>query len=464
MIRYLRIITILILAAIAAGQIDAQTSTNLRRQRNQAEQKAKAAEKRLEANRKALRANLNELSSLQADISRLDDELAELKATAASLSQQIAPLADSITFYSGRLTAMRDAYARVLRKTYRNNTNLDELSFVFASSSFTEACRRLQSLKQFAKWRTRKADEIKTVTRMLEAKKLRLDSLSQANAKVITRSEASRKQLEAKRRETDQLVRQLEASSAELEREVARRNSEMEALDAKIDEAVAAEMRRQEDERKRAEVQKREAERREAEKPAPGKSAESVSDKNAADKPAAPAPKASGQDAPAKIEKSDSPAPAAKSVPMTADEQKRLTEQFVAAKGKLPAPFKGSGKIVKKFGKQKHPRLANVTTDNAGIDIETGRGAEVTAVFDGEVSHIFKLAGYNNVIVIRHGDYLTVYANLVDLKVAKGDQVKRGTALGRVYTDTTDSNRSVLHFELRHEKEKQDPELWLKKL
>ena len=106
--------------------------------------------------------------------------------------------------------------------------------------------------------------------------------------------------------------------------------------------------------------------------------------------------------------------------------------------------------------------MPKVETNNAGIDIEASKGASVKVVFDGEVSQIFKLAGYNNVIVVRHGDYVTVYANIALLNVKKGDKVKTGQSLGTLYIDKADGDRSVLHFELRKEKEKEDPELWLR--
>lgn len=455
MSRLIRNISILLVCVAVSFQIDAKTSTALRRERSRAEQRAKAAEQRLEANRKALRSNLNELNSLQADISNLDAQLQGLKANADSLSRRMAPLSDSISLLTDRLEAMRIAYARVLRKTYRNSTNLDELTFIFSSSTFSEALRRLQSLKQFARWRTRKSEELTSTMTLLDTKKQRLDSLSQANARILAQTESSRRTQEEKRRNTDLLVKQLEASSVELEKEVTRRNNEMAELDSHIEQAMAEERQRQiEEERKKAEAAKRKTE----------------------SKPVAEiGPVQDGQ--PTKSDKSESttteqktspnvtnpPSQQAKPVQMTPEEQKRISGQFETQKGKLSAPFKGNGKIVKKFGRQKHPRLANVTTDNAGIDIETSKGATVVAVFDGEVSQIFKLGGYNNVIVIRHGDYVTVYANLVDLKVVKGDRVKRGVELGKVYVDASDNNRSVLHFELRREKEKQDPEKWLKK-
>ena len=108
-----------------------------------------------------------------------------------------------------------------------------------------------------------------------------------------------------------------------------------------------------------------------------------------------------------------------------------------------------------------------MVTDNAGIDMETSSGAAVKSVFDGEVSAIFCPDGYNNVVLVRHGHYLTVYANLGTLAVRTGDKVKTGQKLGTVYVDAADNNRSILHFEIRNAANaksvtKENPEVWLR--
>ena len=93
----------------------------------------------------------------------------------------------------------------------------------------------------------------------------------------------------------------------------------------------------------------------------------------------------------------------------------------------------------------------------------TAAGASVRTVFDVEVSAVFRPDGYNNVVVIRHGRYMTVYANLGSLSVSTGQKVKAGQSIGTVYTDPNDNNRSVLHFEIRNQRQKEDPELWLRR-
>lgn len=136
---------------------------------------------------------------------------------------------------------------------------------------------------------------------------------------------------------------------------------------------------------------------------------------------------------------------------------------FADMRGKLPMPVVGRYTIVKRFGRQPHPTLPHVETNNAGIDMQTAPGATVRTVFDGEISAVFRPDGYNNVVVIRHGDYLTVYANLGRIQVKAGDKVKAGQTIGQVYSDPDDSGRSVLHFEVRHGRGKENPELWLRR-
>ena len=99
---------------------------------------------------------------------------------------------------------------------------------------------------------------------------------------------------------------------------------------------------------------------------------------------------------------------------------------------------------------------------NNGIDLETEPGASARAVHEGTVSMVIVMEGYHNVVLVRHGEYLTVYAGLDNLAVRKGQHLKAGDRIGSVYVDTTDGNRTRLHFEVRHEKEKLDPALWIK--
>jgi septal ring factor EnvC (AmiA/AmiB activator) len=143
-------------------------------------------------------------------------------------------------------------------------------------------------------------------------------------------------------------------------------------------------------------------------------------------------------------------------------EQKLIGENFAENKGRLPWPVE-RGIITSQFGIQKHPVLKYVTENNIGIEITSLGKTSVRSVFKGEVVNVFPINGANNAIIIRHGKYLTVYQNVVDLKVKKGDKVETKQIIGSVYCEAENGNKAILKFMIFEEKEKLDPEAWIAK-
>ena len=133
---------------------------------------------------------------------------------------------------------------------------------------------------------------------------------------------------------------------------------------------------------------------------------------------------------------------------------------FAANRGKLPMPISGAYIITSRYGQYAVEGLRNVKLDNKGIDIQGKPGAQARAIFDGKVAAVFQLNGLFNVL-IRHGNYISVYCNLSSASVKAGDTVKTKQSIGQVFSDGTDNGRTVLHFQLRREKEKLNPEPWL---
>jgi len=142
-------------------------------------------------------------------------------------------------------------------------------------------------------------------------------------------------------------------------------------------------------------------------------------------------------------------------------EEKIISDNFNENKGRLPWPT-SRGIITGKFGLHQHAVLRGITVQNNGIDITTVEGAEARTMFDGVVSKIFAILGGNYAVIIRHGNFLTVYQNLIDVTVKKGDIVAVKQKLGTIYTDK-ESNTTELHIEIWRELEKQNPEAWLSK-
>ena len=143
-------------------------------------------------------------------------------------------------------------------------------------------------------------------------------------------------------------------------------------------------------------------------------------------------------------------------------EQKLIGENFGENKGRLPWPVE-KGIITSQFGLQKHPVLKYVTENNPGIEITSLGKTAVRSVFKGEVARVFSIPGANMTVIIRHGKYLTVYQNIVDLKVKTGEKVETKQEIGNVFCETDNGNKAILKFMIYEEKEKQDPESWITK-
>ena len=156
--------------------------------------------------------------------------------------------------------------------------------------------------------------------------------------------------------------------------------------------------------------------------------------------------------------KSKAPAPKEKGMALTPAE-KTLSTNFASNKGKLPWPVE-RGVVSSSFGKHASVVSDKVTVTNNGIDIATTDGAQARAVFDGEVASVTKLTGANTVVIVRHGEYFTVYSNLENVTVKRGDQVSTKQHLGTVHTNKTEG-KTELHFELLKETHRQDPASWL---
>lgn len=139
---------------------------------------------------------------------------------------------------------------------------------------------------------------------------------------------------------------------------------------------------------------------------------------------------------------------------------RELSGDFASNRGRLPMPISGPYVIVSHYGQYAVPGLRNVKLDNKGMDIQGKAGAQARAIFNGKVAAVFQLNGLFN-ILIRHGSYISVYCNLSTASVKSGDTVKTKQPIGQVFSDGTDNGRTVLHFQLRREKEKLNPELWL---
>lgn len=434
-----RILVIFLSFALAfAGtlEMDAQrTSRSVRQQKQQTERKIRETDQQIQKKNRELTNKLNSLNLLTAEVSECTKSIKQLNTRIDSIRRHTKVVTDSISLLDARLKKMQKSMAVALKDSRRSRTSMSNLSFIFSAESFAQAYHRIQAVEQFSKWRQRKASEITSVKAQLDQRRLQLEELRREVSASLSKLNERKRTLVKKKSETDKLVKSLRNQSKQLKRVLSQEQAKARKLDAELERIIEQEQREAE-ERARREAEERA--RREAAQANGGK----VESTKEQPKPSTPTEAQRKQ-------------------------YEQLSGSFAQNKGRLPYPADGRCSIVKRFGRQQHPTLKYVTTDNSGIDIQTQSGATVRAVFDGEVSAIICPDGYNNVVLVKHGSYVTVYANLGKLSVRKGEVVKRGQALGTVYVDRTDGNRSILHFEIRNATSpgnitKENPELWLR--
>ncbi len=409
-----------------------ETSTSIRKKRSETTKAIRSTSKKIEMNRQEINRKLNDLNRITADIAGYDKEIAAINKQLKHFDGQINRVSDTIGILDDRLSSMSAKYASAIRRVATRNRNATtDLAFIFSANSAAEAYRRNRSLEQFSKWRKRKADELGKMRDELDNRRKHLETLKNERASVLASLNEVVASLSHKKEESDKLVAGLRRQDSKLKSFLASKQKEAAALDAELNRLIALEEKKAREE----EARRRKAELAEKK---PGKSNE-----------------------PRKETKTQEPVKAKAEKSHAAKKTEPVGGEFAMNRGRIPSPVAGSYKIVKRFGRQKHPDLKYVETDNPGIDIETSPGAAVQSVFDGRVSDIFRLPGYNNVVMIRHGHYLTIYANLATINIKKGDSVKAGQKIGTVFSDPDDDGRSILHFEIRNEKLKEDPEKWL---
>lgn len=445
-----RIITFLVAATIIAAIPDTLAAQKKRRQQRdinsvrteQRDTKREIAEtsKKITANTRETSRQLARLNTLSGEIATTTREISRMQQGVDSLDGRIAATADSIASLQTRVETMRQTYAKALRSTQGSNGAMNTLAFIFSSETFGNAWQRVRYLRRFGQWRRNQTERIMRTADSLELRRQGLDTLRRERSVAVARMSISQRQLEAQRKETDQLVGKLRSEGSSLKALLKEKERKARALDRELDKLIAEEQRRREQEQREAERREREA-RRKAGQNKPAKTSTETATAANASKPSKSRP-----EAPTSVAAAD----------------RALTGSFESNKGRLLFPVAGRYRIVRGFGRQKHPELEHVETDNSGIDIEAVGGGKARAVFKGRVSEIFKQPGYGTIIMVRHGNYLTIYANLSQIDVAKGQEIQAGQSLGTIYPDPDEDDRSILHFELRKERTKLNPLLWVK--
>lgn len=420
-----------------------RSADKIRSEQNATRQRINETSSKISSTGAELKRQLNNLNSLNADIMQQQAKVTDIRAYIDSLHTAIGLTSDSIAILESRLEDLRAGYADALRKLQPSASSMSALSFIFTSSSFAEAYSRLRYLQRFSEWRQKKAREIDRAIDRVAARRQHLTSLRHQQDRAYRDAREAEHNLARKQSESKQLVADLRKQDVQLRAELAQQKKQAQALDRELDRLIAAEQER---------IAREEAARRARESKTRAKAATGQSS-------SAGAAGSASSEAPSARDVASARAETRAAASTSAAD---LTGSFASNKGRLLFPVAGRYKIVRQFGRQPHPTQRHVVTDNSGIDIEVSPGSNARAVFAGTVSAIFHQDGFQTIVMLRHGNYLTIYAGLSAASVRVGQKVTAGQTLGTIFSDPADSNRTILHFEVRNEKTKLNPTAWVK--
>ena len=415
-------ILLLCLTCLFVWNVSAQTTQKIKElenQRNELQQQIAESETLLRSTKKDVKSQLDNLALINGQIADRKKYINAIERDVKSLNNEINALQRQLKTLQRDLKDKKDKYESSVQYMYRNKSIHEKLLFIFSADNLSQTYRRMRYVWEYANYQRLQAIEIERKQKQVNAKKAELETTREAKEKLLEEGEAEKKKLEKQEKEKQGILNGLKRKQRGIQSEINKKRRSADKLNAQIDRLIEQEIEKA---RKRAEEEARKA------------------GKKAGEKSAGKQPVQKGT-----VDKF-----------RMNSEDRQLSGTFESNKGRLPMPITGPYVIVGRYGQ--YAVTKNVRLDNKGIDIRGKEGAKARAVFDGEVSAIFKYNGLSNVLV-RHGNYISVYCNLSSVSVAKGSKVKAREEIGVIQKDA--SGNAVLHFQLRKETTKLNPELWL---
>lgn len=380
----------------------AQSVTAVRKQKEKTEKEISYLNKLLQDAAKNKNVSTEKLIILQ-------EKIAQSKKLLNSLNQEVNYLQENISRNELRISeleaeknSMLDLYSKLVYSTWKKRNKTDKLMFIFSSADFNQAYNRFKYFQQIQEYSGRQLELIHQVNDSLNMKNQDLKQLMGQKNIVLNTIHVKSKELESEKLKENSYVTELQKKEKELKRRLQKQIQDRERLAKQLNKLISQQIKK-------------------------GKDSSSGS--------------------------------------RLTPEEKLISDDFARNKGKLPWPVM-EGFISKKFGLSTDPVHKLVKMFNYGVDITTSKNAQVRAVFSGVVTQIGFISGGNNVVVIQHGDYFTVYPNLIKVTVKQGDKVNTKDILGTVNYDSEEG--SILNFQIwkitgKTEPDKLNPEQWLAK-
>lgn len=301
------------------------------------------------------------------------------------------------------LERLKKDYAGMVQKSYKSKSQQSRIMFLLSSESFLQAYKRLQYMKQYTNYRKQQGEEIRTRTTQLQQLNESLAEQKKAKDRLVAENRKTRAQLEENKKSQQSLIASIRKKESQFAAELNKKQREINSIDREIERIIA----------------------------------EAIARNN----------RESGS--------------TSREIFELTPEAKALAANFENNKGKLPWPVR-SGVVSMHFGQQRHPVVTTTTINSNGIRIDTEKGGKAKAIFSGTVSEVQAVKGANKAVMVRHGDYISIYNNLDKIFVKRGDEISIGQELGEVATSNS-TGKTTLHFLLYKNSQKLDPEHWIVK-
>ncbi|WP_314357700.1 peptidoglycan DD-metalloendopeptidase family protein [Porphyromonas catoniae] len=442
-----------LLTSPLVGEAQTKKSKALRRleqERKELLKKIEASDKKLQQLRVSAKSSEQTLRAVQQQVAQRREVISLLGNEVSGLQARI----DTLSGHIGRLRREESAlllrYQAALLQLQRVDTHIDPLIFILSSSSPNQARERQRFLSKYVKAVQQASQALRSTRSEIEVTKAEVGRTHSEKEQLLALREQEKRKLEKEEAVRATEVKSLKGQEKQVAQDLSRQRQRAEALDRQIQRQVEAEIAAAQ---KRAEeLRKKQLAARAKTKPIPAPKGRKGSTPTSPTTPTQPA------EDPADERRAATPGGYA----MDASER-ALASSFAQNKGKLPAPIRGSYSLLRTFGVHQHSEHTRVQVSSSGVDYGVHGDSHAYAVFSGVVSRVFVVPGYGTALILRHGNYLTVYANLASLSVGQGARVKTGQALGAIATAPDGSGSRLLHFQLWHERTKLDPLSWVRR-
>ncbi|MEC4113212.1 murein hydrolase activator EnvC family protein [Myroides pelagicus] len=392
-----------------------ETQVQLERRKQQIMIEIKSVQKLLQVERTKERNILSEIGEYNRKISLNKQLIKNVQQQINTTNNTIAKTQKEINTLTAELEKLKADYADIIEKSYKNKSSQSRMMYILSSDNFLQAYKRVQYLKQYAEYRKEQGEELKEKTIVLNEKVDKLNLEREKQKVLLNEQQANQKELEQDLIAQTDLMNIVKKDQKKYNEEIKKKQQETKEIDRKIQQLI------------REAIAEANRKAREAAAKAGSKTTKS---------------------------KSSSTSAAFELTP----EGKLIADDFKANQGKLPWPVE-KGYISLPYGDQPHPVQTHLTIHNSGVEITTEKGTNARTVFQGEVLQVQVLPGGNKAILIQHGDYITVYQNLSEVYVKKGDKVSLKQSIGIVNTNS--SNKTILKFLLTQNADIKNPQSWL---